>query len=346
MNGNGYGYGNGNGNGNGMEWNGTELNGMLSGGSDRVTTRSTVEHSARTRHMHDCDTQCTHMHMCRAHSRAVLFSSSALSGRSHHVGPLCVCRSFPSGLEASWWQHLAALWCAVPRFLCGTSPLLARCWALTTARFSTDLLSRPNCGTTSRASPILMTARWQSTKTTASFSLFSIATVGWWPRSARYHRCVFRGISFLSCVPSGPYFVALLDMLQMIDIHFPPRVYLCLRCLCLMHEEFYSWLGKLSRQRVRELHRRHFALCMSLARDRSVPGRPWLQWRAKPKHYAMHHVFDQTGNPAQFLNCGDESGFGWACNVAQTVHVSVLPRAFMQKFLVWLDKHSGLVGGE
>ena len=30
-----------------------------------------------------------------------------------------------------------------------------------------------------------------------------------------------------------------------------------------------------------------------------------------------------------------------ASNVAATVHVSVLPRALMQKFLVWLDKFSG-----
>ena len=50
-----------------------------------------------------------------------------------------------------------------------------------------------------------------------------------------------------------------------------------------------------------------FALYMSLARDRLVPGRPWLQWRAKPKHHATHHVFDQNGNPAQFWNNGDES---------------------------------------
>ena len=52
----------------------------------------------------------------------------------------------------------------------------------------------------------------------------------------------------------------------------------------------------------------------------------------------MHHVFDQTGNPSQFWNYGDESAIGWASNVAETVHVSVLPRALMQKFLVWLDK--------
>ena len=55
----------------------------------------------------------------------------------------------------------------------------------------------------------------------------------------------------------------------------------------------------------------------------------------------MHHVFDQTGNPALFCNCGDESAIGWASNVAETVHVSVLPRALMQKFLVWFDKYSG-----
>ena len=88
------------------------------------------------------------------------------------------------------------------------------------------------------------------------------------------------------------------------------RVYLCLRCLCLMYGKFYSWSGKRSRQRARELYRMHFALYMSLARDRLVPGRRWLQWRAKPKHHAMHHVFDQTANPAQFWNYGDESATG------------------------------------
>ena len=144
----------------------------------------------------------------------------------------------------------------------------------------------------------------------------------------------------------------LLVLLRMIEIHFPPRddhdrrVYLCLRCLCLMYEEFYSWSGKRSRQRARELYRRHFALYMSLARNRLVPGQPWLQWRPKPKHHATHHVFDQTGNPAQFWNYGDESAIGWASNVAETVHVSVLPRALMQKFLVWLDRYSCFVGGE
>ena len=56
----------------------------------------------------------------------------------------------------------------------------------------------------------------------------------------------------------------------------------------------------------------------------------------------MHHVFDQTGNPAEFWNDGDESAMGWASNVAETVH----PRALTQTFLVWLDKYSGLVGGE
>ena len=42
--------------------------------------------------------------------------------------------------------------------------------------------------------------------------------------------------------------------------------------------------------------------------------------------------------PSTVLSCGDESAIGWASNVAETVHVSVLPRALMQKFLVWLDK--------
>ena len=84
---------------------------------------------------------------------------------------------------------------------------------------------------------------------------------------------------------------------------------------------------------------------MSLARDRQVPGRPSLQWRPKPKHHATHDIFDQTGNHAQFWNYGDESAIGWASNVADAVHVSVVPRALMQKFLVWLDKYSGLVGG-
>ena len=90
----------------------------------------------------------------------------------------------------------------------------------------------------------------------------------------------------------------LLVTLRMIGIHFPPRddhdrrVFLCLRCLCLMYEEFYSWSGKRSWQRAREPNRRHFALYMSLARYRLVPERPWLQWRAEPKHHATHHVFD------------------------------------------------------
>ena len=60
----------------------------------------------------------------------------------------------------------------------------------------------------------------------------------------------------------------------------------------------------------------------------------------------MHHVFDQTGNHPQFWSYGDESAIGWASNVEETVHVSVLPRALMQKFLVWLDKYSGSGGGE
>ena len=124
--------------------------------------------------------------------------------------------------------------------------------------------------------------------------------------------------------------------LRMIEIHFPPRddhdrrVDLCLRCLCLMYEEFYSWSGKRSRQRAREQNRRHFALYMSLARARLVPGQAWLRWRPKPKHHAMHHVLDQARNPAQFWNYGDESAIGWASNVAETVHVSVIPRALMQ----------------
>ena len=46
--------------------------------------------------------------------------------------------------------------------------------------------------------------------------------------------------------------------------------------------------------------------------------------------HATHHMFDQTGNPAQFWNYGDESAIGWASNVAETMHVSVLPRALMQ----------------
>ena len=76
-------------------------------------------------------------------------------------------------------------------------------------------------------------------------------------------------------------------LLRMIEIHLPLRddycrVCLCLRCLCLMYEELCS---------------RNFALYMSRARDRSVPRRPWLQWRSKPKHHAMHHVFDHTRNP-------------------------------------------------
>ena len=45
---------------------------------------------------------------------------------------------------------------------------------------------------------------------------------------------------------------------------------------------------------------------------------------------SMHNVFDQTGNPAQFWNYGDESAIGWASNVAETVHVLVLSRALMQ----------------
>ena len=46
------------------------------------------------------------------------------------------------------------------------------------------------------------------------------------------------------------------------------RVHLCLRCLCLVHMEFYSWSWKRSRQRARERNRKHLALHMSLARDR------------------------------------------------------------------------------
>ena len=104
-------------------------------------------------------------------------------------------------------------------------------------------------------------------------------------------------------------------------------------------------VGEAIAAKTRELFRGHTSHSTSLARDRLVPGRPWLQWRTKPKHHAMHHMFDQTGDLAQFWKDGDECAIGWASNVAETVHVSVLPRALMQKFLVWLDKHSGLLGG-
>ena len=44
----------------------------------------------------------------------------------------------------------------------------------------------------------------------------------------------------------------------------------------------------------------------------------------------MHHLFDQNGNPAQFWTYGDEPALGWASSVAETVHVSAVPRALMQ----------------
>ena len=45
---------------------------------------------------------------------------------------------------------------------------------------------------------------------------------------------------------------------------------------------------------------------------------------------------------ARDWNYGDESSIV----LANAVHVSVLPRAWMHMFLVWLDKYSGLVGKE
>ena len=60
-------------------------------------------------------------------------------------------------------------------------------------------------------------------------------------------------------------------LLRIIEIHFPPRddldrrVYLCLRCLCLMSHKFYSWSGNRSRQRAWEPYHRHFTHCKSLA---------------------------------------------------------------------------------
>ena len=125
-------------------------------------------------------------------------------------------------------------------------------------------------------------------------------------------------------------------LLRMIEIHFPPcadhdrRVYLCLRCLCLVYKEFYSWSGEaIAAKGAGTIPQALRTLYMSLARVPLLPGQPWLQWRPKP-HHAMHHVFDQTGNPAQLWNYSDESAIGWASNVAETVHVSVLSRALMQ----------------
>ena len=103
-------------------------------------------------------------------------------------------------------------------------------------------------------------------------------------------------------------------LLRMIEIHLPPRddttaqVYLRLRCLCPCTSfcfvfnvfKFYSWSGEAIAAKARELYRKHFALHMSLARD----------W-----------------------NYGDESSIV----LANAVHVSVLPRAWMHMFLVWLD---------
>ena len=71
-------------------------------------------------------------------------------------------------------------------------------------------------------------------------------------------------------------------LLRMIEIHSSPsddhdhRVHLCLRCLCLMYEDREVIAAKragTAQQALRTLH---------VARDRLVPGRPWLQWRAKP----------------------------------------------------------------
>ena len=98
-------------------------------------------------------------------------------------------------------------------------------------------------------------------------------------------------------------------VLRLLELHFPvrddydQRVYHCLRELCLMYDVLDNWTPA-SQAAAATHYRRHFLLYESLARDRFVPGHPWLWWRLKPKHHPMFHVLEQLGNPRAYWNYG------------------------------------------
>ena len=122
-------------------------------------------------------------------------------------------------------------------------------------------------------------------------------------------------------------------LLRMTEVHFPPRddhdrrVYLCLRCLCFMRVALQLLEEAIA---VKSAGTAPQALRTPLSRSVSS----WMAVAApKPKHHAIHHVSDQTGTLRSSGFTVTSLRFGCACNVAETVHVSVFPRALKQKFL-------------
>ena len=68
-------------------------------------------------------------------------------------------------------------------------------------------------------------------------------------------------------------------------------------------------------------------------------GAEWLRWRWYPKMHMMLHLTGgqaaRLGNPWSSWNYTDEGAIGIASDVAESVHVNTLPRAVMDKYLVW-----------
>ena len=132
-------------------------------------------------------------------------------------------------------------------------------------------------------------------------------------------------------------------VLRLLELHFPvrddydQRVYHCLRELCLMYDVLDNWTPA-SQAAAATHYRRHFLLYESLAKDKLVPGQPWLWWRLKPKHHMMFHVLEQLGNPRAYWNYGDESSIGVAATIAERAHLFTLPLSLLQKHLLDLAR--------
>ena len=132
-------------------------------------------------------------------------------------------------------------------------------------------------------------------------------------------------------------------VLRLLELHFlvrddyDQRVHHGLRELCLMYDVLDNWT--LASQAAATTHyRRHFLLYESLARDRFVPGHPWLWWRLKPKHHMMFHALEQLCNPRAYWNYGDESSMGVVATIVERTHLFALPLSLLQKYLLDLAR--------
>ena len=104
-----------------------------------------------------------------------------------------------------------------------------------------------------------------------------------------------------------------------------------------MYECLKNWSSD-SPRLLGELCRRHLVLFMELGRVESATG-PWLKWRWSPKHHMMQHLCEQQtvthGNPSVTWNYRDEAEISLAVKLAESCHVSTIPTATMDKYLLW-----------